>query len=53
MMDKNCSSEFLKVQVKVRTGALSLVWMNNDHHLLVQHILSLQLEGLNCRQIVD
>jgi hypothetical protein len=50
---KNTPSAFLKVQVKIRTEALSLVWMDDDHHSLVQRMLSLQSEGLNCRQIAD
>jgi hypothetical protein len=50
---KTSPSAFLNVQVKIRTEALSLVWMDDDHHLLVQRMLSLQAEGLNCRQIAD
>ena len=44
---------YLCVQIKVKTKALSLVYLNPDHQALIDRILGLQNDGLNCRQIAD
>ncbi len=50
---KTVPTSYLEVQFKVRTKALSLVWMDDEHQSLVQHMLSLQSEGINCRQFSE
>ncbi|MBU3713081.1 MAG: hypothetical protein FGM21_15000 [Limnohabitans sp.] len=41
----------LCVQVRIETKALSLVYLDPVHQALIDRILRLQDDGLNCRQI--
>ena len=44
-------SAYLRVQVKIETKALSLVHIDPAHQALIDRILVLQKNGMNCRQI--
>ncbi len=44
-------SAYLRVQVKIETKALSLVHFDPAHQALIDRILGLKQDGMNCRQI--
>ena len=44
-------SAYLRLQVKIETKALSLVYLDRAHQALIDRILGLQKGGMNCRQI--
>ncbi len=46
-------SAYLRVQVKIKTKALSLGYLDTDHQALIERILGLQKDGMTCRQIAS
>jgi hypothetical protein len=48
---KRQPSAYLRIQVKIKTKALSLVHVDPAHQALIDRILGLKEGGMNCRQI--